>query len=308
MLRIRTALVLALVLIAPLSAAQGETAQQQAAAADEQARALFQEERYEEAAKRFEQAVRLAPIGSVAFNAGLAWDKAGKLARAADAYERALTLGGLEAGREDSANARLATLKQQLAFVWIKRPVGGTVTVAHHAGLSLPARIHLPVGSHTFTLTDSKGETKTVVRELSGGDSITLEVPFDGAKLATQEQPTPDALPASRSPAAGSVEPDAAKGNISPWAWVALGGAGLFTGASIYTGLTALDERDEFVASGRTDEAHLNRGKDFQLLTNIGIGAAVLSAGVGVFLLATSGSGSVSLRVSPTAASARLTF
>src|SRR5688572_1532019 len=77
---------------------------------------------FREAARLFEEAHRLAPAAGAKFNAGIAWDQAGDLPRAADDYEIALEMGGLDRQDAAQASSRLSALKQQLAVLRVEEP------------------------------------------------------------------------------------------------------------------------------------------------------------------------------------------
>src|SRR5687767_1017650 len=77
---------------------------------------------FREAARLFEEAHRLAPAAGAKFNAGIAWDQAGDLPRAADDYEIALEMGGLDQQDAAQASSRLSALKQQLGALSIEGP------------------------------------------------------------------------------------------------------------------------------------------------------------------------------------------
>ena len=99
--------------------------------------AAYQRGDYQTAANSFEVSHRLAPHPFTMFNAGLAWQGAKQPERAADAFHKAITLGGLGDDQLADATARLSELRQVLGAVEIAGPEEATVIVGHVDQLSL---------------------------------------------------------------------------------------------------------------------------------------------------------------------------
>src|SRR5215510_11016624 len=82
----------------PVAAADSDTTVR-AKKIEQEARDAYAQGQFDRAADLFDQANRLAPYPELRYNAALSWDQAGEKARAADAYEGALRLGGLDQAR-----------------------------------------------------------------------------------------------------------------------------------------------------------------------------------------------------------------
>src|SRR3954469_25885762 len=74
--------------------------------------AAFARRDYRAAALAFEGAFEQAPSGAAMYNAAQAWALVGDGARTADAFEAAVTAGGLEATQLKTATARLVELRR----------------------------------------------------------------------------------------------------------------------------------------------------------------------------------------------------
>src|SRR5689334_7769532 len=70
----------------------------------------FQAKRYEEAALHFEAAASFRTNAVALYTTALAWDLATKPERTADAYGRALAIGGLDPKQDNLAKDRVAQL------------------------------------------------------------------------------------------------------------------------------------------------------------------------------------------------------
>jgi hypothetical protein len=285
---------------------------QNAAELDKKARAAFDAKDYEGAARTFEEAYKLKPHPATQYNAALAWEKAGELARAADAFESALDSEGLDEGRAGASRDRLAALKRQLGYVFVSKPIGATLSVAHVEKLAIPAKIHLTPGTHEIIVRRPDGSTEKKSVSVRAGES--LELAFEGGGLGPGPAPAPDEPPESKPTPV--VDEPAAGGSCSQctWGWVAIGAGAVGAGVGAYFGLRTLSARDEFEDSNRTDAEARDRAVSSRTLSNVGFGVAIVGIGVGVVLLLTAPDSKqeaatrTELRVGPTGVSAALHF
>ncbi len=266
--------------------AWGQSQESRAAAADQEARAAFAEGEFKRAAERFEEANRLAPHAQLRYNAALAWQKAGANARAADGYEAALQQGGLDEQRAGKARTVLAALKQNLGYVKIPGPLGGTLSVAHLKRAPIPTQFHLTPGTHELSVerADGSGASKTI--QVRAGEVLNVEVEAGAATLGPTRPPTGRDTP----PTKDTPEKPAASPSQATWGWIALGSGVVLGGAAAYFGTQTLSASDDYEASNFTDADARDRGTRNRLITNIALGGAVVAVGVGSYLLLTSGS------------------
>ncbi|HEY0713781.1 MAG TPA: hypothetical protein VGF45_13970, partial [Polyangia bacterium] len=233
------------------------------------------------AARAFEEAHRRAPHAATLYNAGLAWQWANQAARAADDYEAALKLGGLSAQQRKDATDRLANLEPQLGHIRVVAPPdAGVVSVAHVERAPAPLTIHAPPGRHEVKLFRAQGSVETSAVTIAAGQ--TGEVVFTRMREVAP------------STARESVVPPQPTSTLAGrhWAWIALGtSTAALSGAAVYTGISALDARDKYNASARTDVAAYDRATTLRSLTNILWAGTVLVAATGAFfMLSLSGS------------------
>jgi hypothetical protein len=258
-----------------------------AAELDKKARAAFDSGDFTKAARAFEQAYRVKPHPATKYNAGFAWDRAGELARAADAYEAALNAEGLDDGRANAARERLAALKPQLGYLFVQKPIGATVSVAHVDKLPIPAKLHLTPGKHELVVHQAGGGTTTQAIELRAGEVQRIAVEEEdalGSAPVVPTEPEPGE-PAGPAPAEGA-QPGCSS---CTWGWVALGGAAVAAGVGTYFGLRTLSARDEFDKdrsnADKRDEAVTSR-----TFSNVAFGVAIVAGVTGVVLLLSGGS------------------
>src|SRR5262249_18379824 len=114
--------------------------------------AAYERGDYRAAAIAFDEAYRRAPRAAVRYNAGLAWEAAGALARAADAYGAVADSPDLDEPSRSDAQGRLAKLNAQLGTVRVTDPVGELVSIAHAERVRIPCVIHLRGGEYELHL------------------------------------------------------------------------------------------------------------------------------------------------------------
>jgi len=234
--------------------------------------AAYKRKDFRAAALSFEMSHKLAPHGAALYNAGLAWQAAKELPRAADAYDEALATSQLSDAQRTDATARLAKLQPDLGRVTIEAPEGTTFSVAAHEDTLAPHMVHLPPGEHEVRarLTDGTRLVQTVTIEAGAERVLLFETP--------EEEPPPPLPPPP--PDEGGAFPTLPLG-------VALVGVGAVAGgAAVVLGLSALSARDDFEDSGRTDvEAH-DDADSLRTFANVAwIGAGVFTVAGAVLIV-----------------------
>ena len=243
---------------------------------------------YLEAARLFEEAHRLAPAAGAKFNAGVAWDQAGDFPHAADAYETALEMGGLDQQDAKQAESRLSALKQVLGALRIEEPPGAVVSVAHLERASVPARVHVRPGSYqlraeigahstTMRITIGAGEVKTVRFDKPGSGGVVE--PSGPSSASAADNRAVSTLPDERpKPIRSSAQ--------KTWGWIALGAGVVLAGTAVYLGARTLNARDEY-NKDRTSHSKYDDAVALRTWTNVAAGGAVLTGGLGTVLLLT---------------------
>jgi hypothetical protein len=240
---------------------------------------------YQQAARLFEEAYRILPRAAVKFNAGISWDLSGDLVRAADAYEAALDMGGLEEDEARDARERLGALKRELGYVSVDEPVGAVVTVAHVERAPIPVRLHVMPGTYEVHV-ESGSRTADRSIHVAAGEVVDVRLQLSAPPpVQAPPQPKPVTLP----PLDPRRErPEHRATGPSVWSFVGLGGAAALSGLAVFLGVRALEARDAFESSGRRDVAAHDRASTLRTWTNVAWGGAAVSGGAGLyFLLAT---------------------
>lgn len=240
------------------------------------AQKAFDEGRYVDAARAFEEAFRIKPHPFPLINAGDAWEKAGEYAMAARIFQRVLELEQSTDQDRTDAIERLARLKPQLGLIELKGKPAVRVRVGgdeFHGG----QRVYVYPGEHKVALADAEGGKPRVV-EVAAGATVSVDVD----KLASSAEPA-SAAPPKEGPAPPPVAGPAEEGGVGLVTWIALGVGGVgLAGAGIF-GLQVADAQSSF--DERPNREDYDRFQQAKLLTNLSLAVGVLGAGVGTYLL-----------------------
>lgn len=267
---------LTLTMIAGLTLSPAAWAQQDnvdaARAAEASARAEFRKKNYTEAAEGFAAAFKLDPKGNTKFNEAQAWRKAGQDGAAADAFEEAVTFGGLGDTLESRANDALKELQAKLGRLVVKEPVGAQVTVAHAELRVVPARIHLEPGDYDVVVRFDNGKTETQTVSMAAGETrgLTFEAPLE---IAPDPAPTPKTQESG--PHTGLV--------VAGWTCAGLGAGALIAMGAI-GGLT-LSKVSQYDDTGNTDAELFDEATTLKTTTNVLVGVGGGLAALGATLL-----------------------
>ena len=210
------------------------------------------------------------------FNAGLAWQGARQPERAADAFHKAITLGGLGEDQLADATARLAELRQALGAVDIEGPEGTTVLVGHVDGAKPSVLVHLSPGEHEVLVRHPDGTEHREKVTITAGATATLVVTPPAPKpIPTTDKPDPVPItPADEGPSALFIG-----------GWVAVGIGVAAGGTAIGLGVAALSAKDDFEASGNTDADARSQAATLRTVTNVMWGVAGAGVVTGTILL-----------------------
>jgi len=241
----------------------------------------FQSGRYVEAAKAFEEAFRLKPHPFPLINAGDAWEKAGELSLAARTYQRVLVLE--QSGEQDRADAteRLSRLTPKLGTIELSGDASLRARVdddEFHGG----ERVYVVPGEHVVTLLDVDGAKERKI-ELAAGVSRTVDLSTLMPGSSDEPAGAGDEPPPSDTPEPGPDQGTTKKGSVRPTTWLMFGLTAVATGGAVYFGLQVNDAEKKYNESPNQDD--FDRFSKNKLLTNVSIGVAAVSAGVGTYLL-----------------------
>jgi hypothetical protein len=259
----------------------------------------FQQKRYQEAALHFEAAASFRTSSVALYTAGLAWDLASRPERAADAYTRALDVGGLDPKQTGLAKDRVAQLEKTLGTVAVTAPDGWRVQLDTFTEVPVPARLHAGQGMHALSV---RAPGKPIERRdvtLEAGKVVNLELK-DEPKGAPKAEPEP-------AKAAPSVEqPQAPPPRAQYWitrrvVGVGVAGVGVAAlGSAIVLGLNANSAKDAYDA-GPT-RASFDHASSLQTWTNVALVSGVVLVAGGIALVVwpdKDGEGRVQLGAAP---------
>lgn len=287
--RLAATFVLATALATPQLAHAQEPAPSQDAGAEarlqyQQGTQAFQQKRYSEAALHFEAAASLRTSSVALYTAGLAWDLASRPERAADAYSRALEVGGLDPKQGGLAKDRIGQLERTLGTVAVTAPEGWRVQLDTATEVSTPARLHGAPGVHGLSV---RAPGKPIERRdvsLEAGKVVNLELK-DEPKPPQKVEPEPVKPPAVVQP------PPPPPPRQQFWITrrvigVGVGGVGLAAlGAGVILGLNANDAKTAYEA-GPTRES-FDHASSLQTSTNIALiaGGVLLAGGIALVVI-----------------------
>ena len=244
---------------------------------------LFRGGRYSEAADAFFAAYQKSPHADSLYNAGLAWELAGELARAATAYELALEKELKPDARED-ATRRRERLARTLGRIEMAVPEGATVRVPPFAIRSASPVFFLEPGRHRIrvTLADDTPLARRV-RAAAGETTVVL------VETSSSES-EPEASPRPRRTAKGTPDGGGSP-DLRTAGYISLGVSAVAVGAAIVLGLETLSARDDWDASGHTDRSARDRAERMMLWTNVAWATAAVAGVTGGVLILTTNDG-----------------
>jgi hypothetical protein len=263
----------------------------------EQGRKLMAAKDYAAACPKLAESQRLDPSAGTMLNLAVCHEEAGRLATAWAEFNDAAT-----AARQAHEDARVAfatkhasALEPRLAHVTIQvhGQADGLTATLDGAPLGVAAwatPLPVDVGTHRLAVSRAGGGStwEKSIEVHADGDSVVVDVPADAGSKAA-----PATAESSASPA-----PAVSQGSARWPAYVAFGVAAVGLGVGVVYGVAALGEKStldgvagcpsECPASqkSRIDSLHAE-----ELWSDVGLGVALVGAGVGTWLLLRGGGG-----------------
>ena len=241
----------------------------------------FQAKKYEEAALHFEAAASFRSNAVALYTAALAWDLANKPDRAADAYGRSLTVGGLDPKQTTLAKDRVGQLEKMLGTATVTAPDGWRVQLDTFTEVATPARLHGTAGVHSLSV---RAAGKSIERR---------DVTLDAGKVSTFElKDTPKVEPkVEKPPPPPPPPPLPPRLQESFWTTrravgVGVAGVGFMSVLSgVILGLEANSARDAYNAA--PTQASFDHAGSLQTWTNITFiaGGVLLAGGVALVVI-----------------------
>ncbi len=241
----------------------------------------FQQKRYQEAALHFEAAASFRTSSVALYTAGLAWDLASRPERAADAYSRALEVGGLDPKQQGLAKDRVAQLETTLGTLAVTAPEGWRVQLDTFTEVPTPARLHAGAGVHGLSV---RAPGKPIERRdvtLQTGKLVSIELK-DEPKVVPKVEPEPmKAAPMVEAP----PPPPRPYWITRRVVGVGVGGVGIAAlGSAVILGTSANSAKTAYDA-GPTRES-FDHASSLQTWTNVALisGFVLVAGGVALVL------------------------
>ena len=242
------------------------------------------------AARAFDEAYRVAPRAPAVYNAGLSWEGAGELLRAADDYTQALEASDLGTAERADATGRLRALERTLARITVSSPPGTRLTLDDVDEPAWRTTFHVEPGRHTLraVLPGGKEQNRVIAARASATETVKLVE-------ATDAPSEPDeGTPGARTPADAAHLPH--DGEVAPsstperWpAWVAFGAAAVASGVALGAYVEGVSALNEFKSGPEPDTNPALRNKALSLRTatwvSWGVAGGCAVAGVVLYLV-----------------------
>jgi len=287
---------------------------------EKKGKAAYAKGRWDDAIAAFELAHLAWPQPRYLFNIGRCWEKKGDLFTAMAFIERFVKSVQDEAEREDADEVysilRSKLLRTSGEVVVRSEPDEATITLTPEDGErrtgATPWVVWLPAGTWTLrvALQDHEPVEETLVVPIGGTLERSYELREEGAAPAEPpddgESPGDDGWTEDEAPGPDRRAEEAAvvptgtgggEGGGSLLSWAVLGGGTvLLAGGTVFglLGRRANDDLERFAATpGTATEAEARDARDASdshaLTANVLFGAGAVAAGVGLYLLLTSG-------------------
>jgi len=270
--------------------------------------------RYEDAYREFKAAYEASPSWKILGNLGLTAMKLERDGEAIDAYTRYLAEGKKDIDPSERADIErdlgtlrssavtlvLTTTPESVAITDERTPVTGSAVRNRYQSQAGSLRLQVRPGHHVLT---ASNEGKSLTFELDAEPGSTQEHTFDF------NAPVPVAAPpvvAAPPPAASPPPPPPPTRPIPTGVWVGVAATGAFAVSAGVVGALALGKNSDFNAANGHDAEKAKSLKSstetLNLVTDVLIGAAIVSAGVTTYLYVkrpTRDSTLSALRISP---------
>jgi hypothetical protein len=250
----------------------------------EQARAAFAARQFERSALLFEEAAQANAKGEAWFNAGLAWFRADKPARAIRAYTMAVEAGGVRPALRSELSRRMTELRKKTVELRLTREDDCEVQLDD---APVSEREWVMPGLHQLRASCGGTLVSNEAITLIGGEfrAFTFAAP-PSPKPPPPEEPTPVLEPV---PVVAPAPAPPASPRSRTFLTVSLVTAGVSAASGAASGVlwgTVEQTFQRFVASERTNEALARQGTSeltaFHLALGVALGLATLAL---VFLL-----------------------
>jgi hypothetical protein len=266
-------LAIPLALAGPAHAQAPDDARREAAKAFAEGEKAFAQKDYPGAARRFEEAYRLAPHPSATWNEARALEHAGEKAHAANAYAKYLREAEPEAHDRAEATRELEGLGRRLVLVRLQA-TGFDVVLIDDQRVEGPS-VYVDPGRHVV---EGRAGEQVVHADARGDAGAVVDVVLNAPPPAPAPAPTPAPAPALTPAPVPPPPPVPPSSGWSPAVvWVGAGVTALATAATVWSGVDTLSFRSSTYDANQTT-ANYDTGRDKMHRTNFLLGVSVLTA------------------------------
>ena len=247
---------------------------------------LFDSGAYAKAAAAFLLAYELAPHPMVLANIAMSYDKAGIVVKAIEYYEK--YFASLKKKKErKKIKARLKELTSMVGELSVVCPSASCrIEVDKIDRGEAPVNIVVEVGLHRVEAFDGKDKIAAVDARVVSGEVSKVElfqrevIPEEPEK---EEKEEPVEQPIEEVPVEPVPEEEGAK--LGAGFWVSAGATVAAGAVTVVFGVRAKNAKEDFDATGGTDEDLKEQGEQDKLITNIMIGVTSAAAACAVAFL-----------------------
>ena len=248
----------------------------------------FSAKRYADAALHFEAAAGFKANAVALYTAALAWDLASRPERAADAYGRALDVGGLDAKQTKNAQDRTTALEKSLGTLAVTAPDGWKVQLDTLTEVSAPSKLHATGGVHTLSVRLPNKSTERRDLTLEAGKTIPLELKDEPKTPKATAKPSDTPKPVDGAPAKADPLPPRLREQFwTPSRTIGVGVTGFGIASLVATailGSNATSAKDAY--NGAPSKLGYDHANAMQTWTNVTLAAGLVLAVGGVILIA----------------------
>lgn len=251
--------------------------------------------RYEDAYREFKAAYEASPSWKILSNLGLAAMKLERDGEAIDAYTRYLAEGKreIDAGeraeierdlgtlRASAATVVLETMPESVAIMDERTPVTGSVVRNRYQSQAGALRLQVRPGHHLITAT-SDGRSLSFEFDVEPGSTQEHTFDFNAPPPEVVAAPPPPPPPPPAPPPPERTRP------IPTGVWIGVAATSAFAIGTGVVGALALGKNSDYEAVNGHDSAKAkslhDQTQSLNLVTDVLLGAAVVSAGVTTYL------------------------
>ncbi len=243
---------------------------------------LFDSGDYARAAGAFLLAYDLAPHPMVLANIAMSYDKAGSVVKAIEFYEKYVT--SLKKKKErKKIKARLKELSSMVGELSVECPSASCrIEIDTIDRGEAPVLIAVEIGLHRVEAFDGKNKIAAVDARVVAGEVSRVEL-FQREIISEEKEEESVEEPIEETP--GEPVPEEEGVTLGAGFWISAGATVAAGAVAVVFGVKAVKAKEDFDATGGTDEDLMDQGERDQLITNVMIGITSAAAACAIGFL-----------------------